>query len=177
MYSNAPLSHCRTPLISSINAAPEIITVETILGCYRWNFTFIRFCQIDSVLISIDARDRDESHLDQVCQWIEEAEDGHDNLALTWADMMNDLKCGVAQNLPLSSSSSAEGNKHWFINQWLYDLRLTPVTTIITVNLFRKNMMLVTFNIASPQFLSLEQQYPSSKSLFIAIPIKCPDQL
>jgi hypothetical protein len=75
-------------------------------------FHFYTFLSNDSVLISIDARDRDESHLDQVCQWIEEAEDGHDNLALTWADMMNDLKCGVAQNLPLSSSLSAEGNKH-----------------------------------------------------------------
>jgi hypothetical protein len=85
-------------------------------------FTSIRFCQIDSILISIDPRDRDESHLDQVCQCIEEAEDGHDDLALTWADMMNDLKRGVAQNLPLSSSSSEEENMHQFINQWLYDL-------------------------------------------------------
>ena len=35
--------------------------------------------------------------------------------------MMDDFKCGVAKNLPLSSSSSAEENTHQFIN--LYDLR------------------------------------------------------
>jgi hypothetical protein len=79
-----------------------------------FKFHFYAFCQIDSVLISINARDRDESHLDQGCQWIEEAEDGHDDLALAWADMMDDLKCGVAQNLPLSSFVS--GRKHAPIN-------------------------------------------------------------
>jgi hypothetical protein len=37
--------------------------------------------------------------------------------------MMDDLKRGVAQNLPLSLSSSPEENTQQFTNQWLYDLR------------------------------------------------------
>ena len=44
-------------------------------------------------------------------RWIEQAEDGHEDLALDWADMMEDLRRGGAQNPSLSSSASSEENQ------------------------------------------------------------------